>query len=267
MITDAIWKGVPLKDDPGLRPPSLRPEQSTERSDDCSDAERLSAWVRSPAKRAFDLVLVLVMLPVLLPLLLIVACVVRLTSRGPALFLQKRVGRNGTLFTIYKFRTMQLSDARRGAITTIDDPAITKVGRFLRWWKLDELPQFLNVVRGEMSLVGPRPKVPEQQTALLRCRPGITGEATIAFAQEEVFLAGIPEGQLQEYFRNVLLPLKESLDSSYMAKATPFSDLRLLLCTAVRRWNHTEISDLLARVHGNSRHGVRTFEPRLGLGD
>ncbi len=267
MFTDAILREVRVKDDSSLRHPVLEPEASLERFVDCSDAERLSAWVRSPAKRAFDLLLMLAMLPLLLPLFLIVASAVRLTSRGPAMFLQKRVGRNGTLFTIYKFRTMHLSDERRGAITTIDDPAITKLGSFLRWWKLDELPQFLNVLRGEMSLVGPRPKVPEQQTRLLRCRPGITGAATIAFAQEEVLLAAIPEDQLQEYFRNVLLPLKESLDSSYMAKATPLSDLRLLQRTAMRRWNRTEISHLLTPAQGASNQGVSPFEPGLGLGD
>jgi lipopolysaccharide/colanic/teichoic acid biosynthesis glycosyltransferase len=267
MFTDAILQEVRVKDDSSFRHPVLEPETSLECFVDCSDSERLSAWVRSPAKRAFDLALVLVMLPLLLPLFLIVASVVRLTSRGPALFLQQRVGRNRTFFTIYKFRTMNLSDERRGAITTIDDPAITKVGRFLRWWKLDELPQFLNVLRGEMSLVGPRPKVPEQQTRQLRCRPGITGAATIAFAQEELFLAGIPEGQLQEYFRNVLLPLKESLDSSYMAKATPLSDLRLLQRTAVRRWSRTEIAHLLTPAQGFSNQGASPFEPGLGLGD
>jgi lipopolysaccharide/colanic/teichoic acid biosynthesis glycosyltransferase len=162
---------------------------------------------------------------------------------------------------------MNLCDERRGAITTVDDPAITKLGRFLRWWKLDELPQFLNVLRGEMSLVGPRPKVPEQQTRLLKCRPGIAGAATITFAQEEVFLAGIPEGQLEEYCRNVLLPVKNSLDDNYMARATPLSDLRLLQRTAVRRWNRTAISDLLTQAQSIANQGVRTLEPKFELGD
>ncbi len=267
MFTDVSLQEVRVKDDESFRHPVLAPETSLRHFVDYSDAERLGAWVRSPAKRAFDILLVLALLPVLMPLFLIVASLVRLTSRGPALFLQKRVGRNGTLFTIYKFRTMNLSGERRGAITTIDDPAITKVGTFLRWWKLDELPQFLNVLRGEMSLVGPRPKVPEQQTALLMCRPGITGAATIAFAQEEVFLAGIPEGRLEKYFHNVLLPLKNSLDANYMARATFLSDLRLLQRTALRRWNRTEISDLLAPQKGISNPGVSNFEPGLGLGD
>ena len=187
-------------------------------------------------RRAFDVALVMAMLPILFPLFILIVCAVRLTSRGPALFLQKRVGRNGALFTIYKFRTMTFVKERQGSITTVDDPAITKFGRFLRWWKLDEMPQFLNVLRGDMSLVGPRPKVPDQKARIVSCRPGITGAATIAFAQEEALLAGMAEEQLDEYFRTVLLPFKHSLDAKYMAHATLLSDLRLLYRTAMRRW-------------------------------
>jgi lipopolysaccharide/colanic/teichoic acid biosynthesis glycosyltransferase len=258
---------APLIDDSNLRNAVLESEPSTDPSVGSSDSDCLSAWVQSPAKRAFDLALVFAMLPLLLPLFLIVACIVRLTSRGPVFFLQKRVGRNGIPFIIYKFRTMKLSSERRGTITTIDDPAITPIGRILRWWKLDEVPQFLNVLRGEMSLVGPRPKVPEQQTTLLRCRPGITGAATIAFAQEEAFLVGIPEDRLEDYFRTVLLPLKESLDARYMARATPYSDLRLLQNTAMRRWDRTNISHLLAPAKCIPAQDTSPLETRLGLGD
>ena len=256
-----------MKDDSNLGHPASGPEPSTEGFVYGSDAERFSSWVQSPAKRTFDAALVLAMLPLLLPLFLIVASVVRLTSKGPALFLQKRVGKNGVQFTIYKFRTMKLSNEQRGLITTIDEPAITTIGRFLRWWKLDELPQFLNVLLGEMSLVGPRPKVPEQQTSLLRCRPGITGAASVAFAQEEVFLASIPAGQLEEYFRTVLLPLKSRLDASYMARATLLSDLRLLLRTALRRWNCAEVSKHLAHTKSIANYAVSPLKPELGVGD
>jgi lipopolysaccharide/colanic/teichoic acid biosynthesis glycosyltransferase len=257
---------VLLTDDSNLRNALLEPKNPVITAGS-SDSDCLSAWVQSPARRAFDLALVLAMLPLLLPLFLIVTCVVRFTSRGPVFFLQKRVGRNGILFTIFKFRTMKVCDGRRGLITTINDPAITAAGRFLRWSKLDELPQFLNVLRGEMSLVGPRPKVPEQQTRLLRCRPGITGAATIAFAQEEAFLVGIPEDKLEDYFRTVLLPLKESLDARYMARATPFSDLRLLQHTAMRRWDRTNISHLLAPAKSIPAQSVSPLETGMGLGD
>jgi lipopolysaccharide/colanic/teichoic acid biosynthesis glycosyltransferase len=207
------------------------------------------------------------MMPILLPLFLIVAAAIRLNSKGPVLFLQKRVGRDGTLFTIYKFRTMHLSSERQSLITTIDNPAITNLGRVLRWWKLDEVPQFINVLRGEMSLVGPRPKVPEQQTSVLRCRPGITGAATIAFAREEIFLVGIPEGQLVDYCRNVLLPLKQDLDDNYMGSATPLSDIRLLIDTAMRRWDRTIVSHVLKPVQSTRSRTVCPLEKVLGIGD
>ena len=267
MFADAVSRELRLKDNPILQHLGLDSDSSAEHSVDGSESECLSAWVRSPARHAFDLVLVSAMLPVLLPLLLIIACMVRLNSRGPVLFLQKRVGRNGIHFTIYKFRTMLLSNERRGNITTINDPAITKLGRFLRWWKLDELPQFLNVLQGQMSLVGPRPKVPEQQTGTLSCRPGITGAATIAFAQEEIFLVGIPEGKLEDYCRNVLLPMKQSLDESYMARATLLSDLRLLLHTAMRRWDRKNTSHVLEPPQDIRKHCVGLLENGLGIGD
>ena len=256
-----------MKGDPNLQHLVPDSEPPSEHSVDRSDLERLSAWVRSPVRRAFDLVLVSAMLPVLSPLLLIVACMVRLTSRGPALFLQERVGRNGIHFKIYKFRTMIFSNKRRGNVTTITDPEITNLGRLLRWWKLDELPQFLNVLKGDMSLVGPRPKVPEQQTSVLSCRPGITGAATIAFAQEEIFLAGIPECTLEDYCRNVLIPIKQSLDESYMARATPLSDLRLLLHTAMRRWDRTSTSHVFEPTQDIRNISVSPLESGLGIGE
>ncbi len=155
-------------------------------------------WADSSAKRWFDLALVLAISPALLPLSFAVTIAIRWASPGPVLFRQKRVGRNGTRFTMFKFRTMIRSRRNRLAISTVDDPAISSIGRLLRRWKLDELPQFLNVVRGEMSLVGPRPKVPQQQAGSPMWRPGITGAATIAFANEETLLAGIPEAQLEK---------------------------------------------------------------------
>jgi lipopolysaccharide/colanic/teichoic acid biosynthesis glycosyltransferase len=207
-------------------------------------------------------VLVAAILPALLPLCLAIAIAVRCSSQGPVLFLQKRVGRNGGLFTIVKFRTMvDLPHPRGMAITTIRDERFTKVGRLLRWWKLDELPQFLNVLRGDMSLVGPRPRVPEQQIAILCCRPGITSPATLAFAQEEYWLASIPPNQLEEYCRTVLLPLKHRLDSSYMAEATWLSDLRLIGCTVFRRWARDAKGEW-ATLPGEI---VTVFEPPLGL--
>ncbi len=124
----------------------------------------VSAWTRSRAKRFFDLAVVITTLPVAAALCLLLGIVIRISSRGPVFFLQTRIGRHGKRFSIVKFRTMRQSDSPAGtSIATIDNERITGAGRFLRHWKLDELPQLLNVLRGEMSLVGPRPRVPEQQ--------------------------------------------------------------------------------------------------------
>jgi lipopolysaccharide/colanic/teichoic acid biosynthesis glycosyltransferase len=181
---------------------------------------------------------VLAALPVLLPLIAVIALAVRLTSRGPVLFLQKRVGLNARPFTIIKFRTMIHSDViDKGSITTADNRQITYVGRILRHWKMDELPQLFNVLRADMSLVGPRPKVPEQQVGYLRCRPGVTGAASIAFAREEVLLAHIPKQHLDTYYHDIVLPFKQQLDDAYMARATFMSDLQLILKTILRQWN------------------------------
>lgn len=198
----------------------------------------VSPWSQSFAKRIFDVALVLASLPLLLPLIAIIAFAVRLTSRGPVLFLQKRIGRDAEPFTIIKFRTMIHSDVLvNGSITTINNQHITSVGRFLRQWKLDELPQLFNVLRADMSLVGPRPKIPEQQIGYLTCRPGVTGAASFAFAREEVLLAQVPKQQLHTYYRDVVLPLKQQLDDAYMARATFMSDLELILKTLLRLWD------------------------------
>lgn len=226
------------------------------------DSAILSPWVQSFAKRLFDIALVLAALPIWLPLSLAVAALIRLTSAGPVLFLQERVGRYGVPFTILKFRTMAACGHQRGTITTEDDPEITTVGRLLRRWKLDELPQFINVLRGDMSLVGPRPKVPQQKAGAPRCRPGITGAATIAFADEESFLAVIPQDELETFFRDVLLPWKQYLDSRYLVQATFLSDLRLIVRTAFRRWAPSEIPRPLFEFESKAGERVEFIEQK-----
>lgn len=206
----------------------------------------MSPWSQSSAKRLFDFASIVVALPLTIPMLVVVAVVVRLTSSGPVLFLQKRMGRHGHAFTILKFRTMEHSGGKaRNAVTTADNQRFTPVGRFLRRWKLDELPQLLNVLRGDMSLVGPRPKLPEHQVADLLCRPGITGAATIAFAREEAFLARLPKHHLNDCYHAVVLPAKHRLDVEYMANATFLSDLKLLVNTVLRRWDSSVIESVL----------------------
>lgn len=206
----------------------------------------LSDWSNSKAKRVFDCACVLLALPAILPLILVIGAAVRLTSRGPVLFLQKRMGRHGRTFTILKFRTMiHVVDRAHHPITTSGNQRFTPIGPFLRRLKLDELPQLANVLLGHMSLVGPRPKLPEHVITDLPCRPGITGLATTVFASEEAAFARVPKDYLDAFYHTVVLPTKGKLDAEYMAQATFISDLKLLVNTVLRRWDDTVLESYL----------------------
>lgn len=208
---------------------------------------RVSPWARSYGKRLFDCCCILPLAPILIPLFLVIGLAVRLTSSGPVLFLQQRMGGHGRVFTIIKFRTLtHCCDSAHQAVTTAANQRFTPIGRFLRKWKLDELPQLWNVLIGDMSLVGPRPKLPIHQLRELGSRPGITGAATIAFAREEAILARLPVGDLNGYYNGVILPIKHAMDQEYMARATFASDFRLLVDTVLRRWDSSLMESLLA---------------------
>jgi lipopolysaccharide/colanic/teichoic acid biosynthesis glycosyltransferase len=190
-------------------------------------------WSNSPAKRTFDCAVAALALVILSPLLLLVAVAVKLSSAGPILFRQTRMGRNGWTFEILKFRSMGESEPGP-TVTKAGDSRLTAIGGFLRKTKLDELPQLVNVLRGDMSLVGPRPKVPHHQTYTLRVRPGVTGAASLAFQNEEDFLNHVPADALDACQINVLMPLKRELDDEYSAHASFLSDLSVLLRTVWR---------------------------------
>jgi len=189
-----------------------------------------SEWSLSHFKRLLDLmvaVLVLVLLGI--PMLAIALCV-RLSSRGPALFAQNRIGRDGCLFRMYKFRSMALDSEKNGpGLTRGGDSRITRAGLWLRKLKIDELPQFYNVLRGDMSLVGPRPKLPLYADIInMPYRPGITGAATLAFRREEEILSRVHPAQLEHFYNRQIRRLKTRLDVRYMCRATFWSDIRLL---------------------------------------
>ncbi len=188
------------------------------------------------AKRLFDLIGAALALLLLAPLLLVLAIIVRLDSTGPALYRQERVGRHGKPFCIHKFRTMA-HGAGGLPIAVGADPRITNAGRWLRRTRLDELPQFIDVFKGDMSLVGPRPEVPryvalypaELRERALSVRPGITDPSSLAFLDEGERLA-LSDDPEREYVE-VLLPRKLKVAVDYAERATLWSDLKVLLRT------------------------------------
>lgn len=190
------------------------------------------------SKRIFDIVASGIGLLLLLPLLLVVAVWIKLDSRGPALFRQTRIGRFGVPFTIHKFRTMRVEPGL--AITVGADPRITRVGRLLRASKLDELPQLWDVLRGAMSLVGPRPELPryvefypaEMRERVLSVRPGVTDPASLAFSHEAELLAAAADPERE--YREVILPAKLRLSADYAASASLATDVGLILRTLGR---------------------------------
>lgn len=203
-----------------------------------------SPWSHSRGKRMFDIFAASLVLLPCLPFMALIAVGVALTSRGPVLFRQKRVGERGRAFQLLKFRTMLYCSGESGpGVTRQGDPRITPVGRFLRRCKLDELPQLLNVLRGDMSLVGPRPDLPEfclalaaEHQLLVELRPGLTGCATVQFRNEERLLAAVPKERLINYYVDTVLPQKARLDLAYAEKATFLSDLKILWLTfSIRR--------------------------------
>jgi lipopolysaccharide/colanic/teichoic acid biosynthesis glycosyltransferase len=197
---------------------------------------RVSAY--EVIKRVVDILAASAGLFVLAPLMGLIALAIKLDSPGSVFFAHRRVGRYGRPFKVLKFRTMvQDAPKRGGAITAGHDPRITRVGRILRKTKLDELPQLWNVLKGEMSLVGPRPEV-EQYVALweptlrekvLSVRPGITGLTQIRYRHEETLLAQQPDPEA--YYCEVLLPLKLRSDAEYVDRRTLLYDLSLILRT------------------------------------
>jgi len=186
-------------------------------------------------ERLFDATCSAAGLLLLLPVLAGVALVIILDDGAPVLFNQIRVGRNGKLFRIWKFRTMRSGSAGSG-ITTAGDGRVTRVGKKLRKFKLDELPQLFNVFKGDMSLVGPRPEVPEYVQveapiwqSVLRVRPGVTDLATLLYRDEERILGA--SGDPNAFYRASILPAKLILNLAYHLSRSFRQDLKLILLT------------------------------------
>lgn len=190
-------------------------------------------------KRVFDIAAAGLGLVVLLPVFVIVALAVRMSSPGPVLFRQTRVGLGGEDFRLYKFRTMTVrTGSERGSFDVGDASRVTRVGKLLRALKLDELPQLLNVLRGDMSVVGPRPEVrkwveayPRRWAVVHTVRPGITDPASIVYRHEESLLARAADPEA--LYRDVILPNKLDMYEKYVESRTFGGDLRVVWQTAV----------------------------------
>lgn len=197
---------------------------------------RTDGFYGRTGKRIVDIMLAGPALVVLLPLMTVIALAVVVVSGRPVFFAQERVGRFGRRFRILKFRTMVRDAEAAGSVTVSRDPRVTGVGKVLRQWKLDELPQLWNVLRGEMSLVGPRADVPEvvnqlsgSDLVILELRPGITGPATIAYRNEEELLAA--QVDPEKFNTEVVFPDKVRINRAYVEELSLGTDMRCLVET------------------------------------
>jgi lipopolysaccharide/colanic/teichoic acid biosynthesis glycosyltransferase len=190
-------------------------------------------------KRCLDVVLSVVAIALLSPVVIAVAALIKITSPGPVLYRGLRAGRDGKNFHILKFRTMVVdAEKKGGASTAVDDPRLTRVGRLLRKYKLDELPQFFNVLGGSMSLVGPRPQVLSytdkyqgEERLILNVRPGITDLASLYFSDMDKVLGS---GDVDAKYAKEIEPVKNVLRLRYVKEASLFLDLRILVETVLK---------------------------------
>ncbi len=194
---------------------------------------------RKYIKRLIDFTLALIGLLLLSPVFLLIAILIKREDGGSVFFRQIRIGQSGKPFKIYKFRTMVENAEELGAkVTKEDDPRITEIGKFLRKYKIDELPQLINVLKGEMSLVGPRPEVPKYVSAfkedykeILKVKPGITDYASIEFKDENRLLKGAENPE--EVYIKEILPVKIEYYKKYLRDISFITDIKLILKTIV----------------------------------
>ncbi len=192
------------------------------------------------AKRIFDVIVSLLVVVVALPLWLVVALAIKLDSPGPVFYRATRIGKGGQPFILYKFRTMVAGASGWGPGVTRDrDPRITPVGRLLRKLKIDEMPQLINVLKGEMSIVGPRPEDPRyvryytpEQRRVFAVRPGMASPAFVRYRHEEEILAAAGDG-VEDYYLTALLPNKLRMDLEYIERQSLWFDLCVLAQAAV----------------------------------
>ena len=190
-------------------------------------------------KRFFDIIASLIGLIVLFPIFIIVSVLVKIYSEGPVFFVQRRIGKNGKVFQMIKFRSMAIIQSSDSTISVKGDVRITKIGAFLRKYKLDELPELFNVLRGDMSFVGPRPdvsgyadKLEGENVLILELRPGITGPASLKYANEEEILA-LQEDPIK-YNNEIIYPDKVKLNLDYYHNNNLWIDIKIIFATIFR---------------------------------
>ncbi|MFY0714360.1 sugar transferase [Seonamhaeicola sp. NFXS20] len=191
-------------------------------------------------KRGFDVVFSIIGLIALFPILLLTSILIKLDSKGPVLFIQGRVGKNNKDFNIYKFRTMRVSSEKKGLLTIGNkDTRVTKIGYFLRRYKIDEFPQLINILKGDMSFVGPRPELrhyvnfySEDDMKIFCVRPGITGLASLKYRNEVELLKAADDPE--HFFIHTIIPDKLRYNKMYIEKQNFWFDIKLIALTIIK---------------------------------
>ncbi|AUP77279.1 sugar transferase [Flavivirga eckloniae] len=191
-------------------------------------------------KRSFDVIFSIIGLTLLSPILLLIAVLIKLDSKGPVFFVQGRVGKDNIDFNIFKFRTMRVQSQKKGLLTLgNNDSRVTKIGYFLRRYKIDEFPQLINILKGDMSFVGPRPELrhyvnfySNDDMKIFVVRPGITGLASLKYRNEVELLKAAEDPE--DFFINTIIPDKLKFNKEYIKKRNFFFDLKLICITVVK---------------------------------
>lgn len=191
-------------------------------------------------KRLFDVILSVIGLAVISPILILISILIKLDSKGPILFIQGRVGKGNKDFNIYKFRTMRVESNKKGLLTLGNsDSRITKIGYFLRRYKIDEFPQLINIIKGDMSFVGPRPELryyvnfyTKDDMRIFQVRPGITGLASLKYRNEVELLKAAKNPE--ELFIKTIIPDKLKYNKEYIKRQSLFFDLKLIVLTIIK---------------------------------
>ena len=193
-------------------------------------------------KRLLDILVSLITLIILIPLFIPIIIILRFSAEGEVFYFQERVGINNSTFHIWKFATMLKNSMKMGSgsITLKDDPRVTKIGSFLRKTKINELPQIINILKGDISLVGPRPLVSETfksysdkvQSKIYNIKPGLTGVGSIIFRDEESIISSVKDEDPHKFYQRVIAPYKGELEMWYQSNRSFFLDLQIIFLTA-----------------------------------